>query len=318
MGIAGIEEAVAGQITFVSNKKYAGLAQTTKASALIVDAAFPELVIPTLRVADPQLAYALTIELFYRPPVTAAGIHPTAVISPTANIGARPSIGPYAVIGDDCVLGDDVILHPHTVLYPGVRLGNRVLVHAHAVIREHCVLGDDVILQNGAIIGADGFGFARTKAAAGAPAWYKIVQSGPAVLEDHVEIQANACIDRATLGETRIHLGAKIDNLVQIGHGTSVGQNTLLCSQTGIAGSTTVGKNVILAGQVGVNGHITIGDGVISTGQTGITKDVAPGKHISGNPYVETRDWLKSMALFNRLPELIRELRGELRKSREE
>ena len=305
-GIAGIEEAHAGQVTFISNPKYASLARSTKASAILVEPSFPEISTPTLRLDNPYLAYARTIQLFYQAPPTQPGIHPTAVIAPTATIGARPHILAYVVIGDHVVLGDDAVLHPHVVLYPHVRAGDRLLAHAHAIVREHCQLGDDVILQNGAIIGADGYGFARIPAAPGEPAWHKIVQSGPAILESHVEVQANACIDRASIGETRICLGAKIDNLVQVGHGSSVGENSLLCAQVGLAGSTTVGKGVTLAGQVGVAGHCDIGDGVIATAQSGIPNDVAAGKVVSGYPAVDSRQWLRSVALFNRLPQLLR------------
>jgi UDP-3-O-[3-hydroxymyristoyl] glucosamine N-acyltransferase len=307
-GIAGIEHATAGQVTFVSNKKYTALARTTQAAAILVEPDFPEISVATLRVADPYLAYAKTIELFYQPPTYPPGIHPTAVIAASATIGARAHIGPYVVIGEHVTLGADAVLHPHVVLYPHVQIGDRFLAHAHSVVREHCRLGDDVILQNGAIVGADGFGFARTK-----EGWYKIVQSGPAVLEDRVEIQANACIDRASIGETRVRRGAKIDNLVQVGHGSTVGEDTLLCAQVGLAGSTEVGKNVILAGQVGVAGHCTIGDGAIATAQSGIPNDVAPGKTVSGYPAIDNRQWLRSVALFNRLPELLRDLKSKLK-----
>ncbi len=192
------------------------------------------------------------------------------------------------------------------VIYPHVRAGNNLFVHAHAVVREYCQLGDNVTLQNGAIIGADGFGFAKQSDGS----WHKIVQSGPAILEDSVEIQANACIDRASIGETRVRSGAKIDNLVQVGHGSTVGENTLLCAQVGLAGSTAVGKNVILAGQVGVAGHCTVGDGAIATAQSGIPNDVAPGKVVSGYPAIDNRQWLRSVALVNRLPELLRDLKS--------
>ncbi len=303
-GIAGIEEAGPGQITFVSNKKYAPLARTTRAAAVLVEPDFPEITAATIRLLNPYYAFARTIELFYTPPTYGPGIHPTAAIAPTARIGARAHIGAYAVIGEDVIIGEDAIIHPHVVLYPGVRVGNHFLAHAHAVVREHCRLGNNVILQNGAVIGADGFGFARVPTG-----WSKIVQSGPAVLEDDVEIQANACIDRASIGETRIQRGAKVDNLVQVGHGSNVGQDTLLCAQVGLAGSTAIGKNVILAGQVGVAGHCTVGDGAIATAQSGIPNDVAPGKIVSGYPAVDNRQWLRSVALFNRLPELLRNLR---------
>ena len=303
-GIAGIEDAVAGHVTFVSNKKYIPLANTTRASAILVEPDFPEIPVATLRIADPYLAYARTIELFYAPPVYAPGIHPTAVIAPTAKIGRRAHVGAYVVIGDGVTIGEDATLHPHVVIYPHATVGKGFIAHAHSVVREHCQIGDNVILQNGVIVGSDGFGFARTQ-----DGWYKIVQSGPAILEDSVEVQANSCIDRASIGETRIRRGAKIDNLVQVGHGSTVGEHTLLCAQVGLAGSTEVGKNVILAGQVGVAGHLTIGDGAIATAQTGIPNDVAPGKTVSGSPAIDNLQWMKSVAIFGRLPELIKSLR---------
>lgn len=305
-GVAGLESATAGHLTFVANPKYAALARSTQATAVLVELAFPEIPAATLRIENPYLAFAKAIELFYTSPIYPAGIHPTAVISPTARIGANAHIGAYAVIGDHVILGDNATLLPHVVLYPHVRAGNNLFAHAHAVVREHCQIGDNVILQNGAIVGSDGFGFAKQSDGT----WYKIVQSGPAILEDAVEVQANACIDRASIGETRIRAGAKIDNLVQVGHGSTVGQNTLLCAQVGLAGSTTVGKNVILAGQVGVAGHCTIGDGAIATAQSGIPNDVAPGKVVSGYPAIDNRQWLRSVALVNRLPELLRNLKA--------
>lgn len=305
-GVTGIEQAQAGQITFVANQKYAALARTTAASAVLVEPGFPQIATATLRIANPYLAFAKAIELFYQPPVYAPGVHPTAVIAPTATVGAHAHIGAYVVIEDGAAIGDDAVILPHVVIYPHVRIGDRFFAHAHAVVREHCQLGDDVVLQNGAIVGADGFGFAKQSNGD----WYKILQSGPTVLEDAVEIQANACIDRASIGETRVMRGAKVDNLVQVGHGSTVGQNTLLCAQVGLAGSTTVGRNVILAGQVGVAGHCTIGDGAIATAQSGIPNDVAPGKVVSGYPAVDNRQWLRSVAIFNRLPELMKKLRG--------
>ena len=304
-GIAGIEDAGPTQVTFVSNKKYAGLARSTRAAAVLVEHGFPEISTPTLRLADPYLAYARTIEFFYQEPPYAPGIHPTAVIADSAKIGAGSYVGAYVVIGEGVEIGEGATIHPHVVIYPYVTVGLRFLAHAHAVVREHCRLGDDVILQNGAVIGADGFGFARTPTG-----WRKIPQSGPAVLEDRVEIQANACVDGASIGETRVRAGAKIDNLVQVGHGSTVGENTLLCAQVGLAGSTVIGKNVILAGQVGVAGHCTVGDGAIATAQSGIPNDVLPGKIVSGYPAIDNRKWLRSVAVFNRLPELLRTLRG--------
>ena len=301
-GVAGIETAGPTSITFVANPKYTAQAHTTHAAALIVEPTFPALKTATLRTPNPYLAWSRAIEVFHPAPRYAPGIHRTAVIDPTVTLGPRAHIGAYVVIGANCRLGNDAVLLPHTVLYDGVTIGDRFLAHAHSIVRENCRLGDDVVLQNGAIIGADGFGFAKSSDGR----WTKIVQSGPAVLEDAVEVQANACIDRASVGETRIAAGAKIDNLVQVGHGSKVGENTLLCSQAGLGGSTTVGKNVILTGQVGVAGHLTIGDGAVATAQTGIPSDVAPGAIVSGYPATDNRTWLRSVAALNRLPDLLK------------
>jgi UDP-3-O-[3-hydroxymyristoyl] glucosamine N-acyltransferase len=304
-GVAGIETAGSQQVTFVANPKYAALAKTTTAGALIVDPEFAEVSVPTLRVKNPYLAWSKAIEAFHPAPVYAAGVHKTAVVAESAKIGARAHVGAYVVVGDGCVVGDDAVLLPHVVLYPGVTIGARFFAHAHAVVREGCVLGDDVVLQNGAVIGADGFGFAKDEGGR----WVKIVQAGPTVLEDAVEVQANACIDRASVGETRVKAGAKIDNLVQVGHGSTVGENTLLCAQVGLAGSSHIGKDVILAGQVGVAGHLTIGDGAVATAQTGIPNDVAAGAVVSGYPAMDNRDWLRMVAAVRRLPELVRKMR---------
>jgi len=307
--VAGIETAGPGDLTFVSNPKYAALARTTKATAIVVEPKFPEVSAATLRVENPYLAFAFAIELFYRAPAYPPGIHPTAAIASTAHIGANAHVGAYAVIGDNVTIGDNAVILPHVVFYPHSHAGPNLFAHAHAVVREHCRLGSNVILQNGVVIGGDGFGFARQADGS----WYKIIQSGPVVIEDNVEVQANACIDRASIGETRIHAGAKIDNLVQVGHGSTVGPNTLLCAQVGLAGSTTIGKNVILAGQVGVAGHCTVGDGAIATAQSGIPGDVEAGKVVSGYPAIDNRQWLRSVALVNRLPELLREIKSKLK-----
>src|SRR5271165_3707396 len=219
-GVAGIEEAAAGQITFVANPKYAAAAKTTAAAAIIVAEDFPAVATALLRSKNPYLTFARAIDLFYQAPRYAPGIHPTAVIAATAKIGANPHIGAYAVIDDGVVLGDNAVLLPHVVIYRGARIGNNFFAHAHAIVREDCQLGDNVVLQNGAIVGSDGFGFARD-----GDHWEKITQSGPAVLESDVEVQSNACIDRASVGETRIARGVKIDNLTQVGHGSAVGEH---------------------------------------------------------------------------------------------
>jgi UDP-3-O-[3-hydroxymyristoyl] glucosamine N-acyltransferase len=304
--IAGIEQAQTGELSFVSNPKYVAAARKTKASAVIVADDFPALERPTLRTRDPYLAFARALELFYRPPRYVPGIHRTAVIHESAKIGSNASIGAYVVVDAEAEIGDNCVLLPHVVIYRGAKVGNNFFAHAHAVVREYCRLGNDVILQNGVVVGADGFGFAKNEDGH----WQKIVQSGPAVLEDEVEIQANACVDRASIGETRVARGSKIDNLVQVGHGSSVGEDTLLCAQVGLAGSTEVGDNVILAGQVGVAGHCRIGDGAIATAQSGIPNDVEAGKIVSGYPAIENKQWLRCVSVYNRLPELARSIRS--------
>ena len=304
-GVAGIEQAGPGQLTFVSNRKYALAARTTRASAVIVSEDFPAIPTAMLRSKNPYLAWAKAIELYYQPPQYAPGIHPTAVVHPWTKIGRNVHIGPYVVIDEGVEIGDNAVLLAHVVIYRGAKIGKNFFAHAHAVVRELCRLGDNVVLQNGVIIGADGFGFAKDDAGH----WHKIVQSGPSVLEDGVEVQANACIDRASVGETRVARGAKIDNLVQVGHGSSVGEDTLLCAQVGLAGSTAVGKHVILAGQVGVAGHCKIGDRAIATAQSGIPNDVPAGATVSGYPAIDNKLWLRCSALFNKLPELTRVVR---------
>ena len=303
-GVAGIEEAGPGQVTFVANPKYAALAKTTRAAAILVTPDFPDVPATTLRLANPYLAFARVVDLFYQPPVWPSGIHPTAVIHPSAKIGSNPSIAAYCVLAENVVLGDDAVLLPHVVLYPGVKVGHRFFAHAHAIVREHCRIGNDVLLQNGVVVGSDGFGFAKDETGR----WHKIPQSGPTVLGDRVEVQANACIDRASVGATTIGDGVKIDNLVQVGHGSSVSDNTLLCAQVGLAGSTHVGKSVILAGQVGVAGHCNIGDGVVAIAQAGLHGDIPPNSMVAGSPAFDHKQWLRASALFSRLPELLRQL----------
>lgn len=304
-GVAGIEEAGAGQITFVANAKYSSLAHTTRAAAVLVSEDFPPISAATLRTGNPYLAFARAIEIFYQPPSYPAAIHPTAVVHPTATLGKDCHVGAYVVIDAHAAIGDYAVLLPHVVIYPQVRIGTHFFAHAHAVVREGCQLGDHVTLQNGAIIGADGFGFAKDDE----NRWHKIPQSGPAVLEDAVEVQANACIDRASVGETRIGRGVKIDNLVQVAHGCTVGENTLLCAQVGLAGSSHLGRNVILAGQSAVAGHCSIGDGAVLTAQSAVSHDVAAGKVMSGSPGIDNRLWLRCVTAYSRLPEIVRQLR---------
>ncbi len=316
-GVAGIDYAEAGQITFLSNRRYFPLLHSTLASAVLVEegikmARYPDLPpVAALRTPNPYLAFAHAIELFYQAPRYESGIHPTAIIAKSAEIKEGAHIGPYCYVDEDVQIGCNAVLHSFVTIYRGAKIGDDFFAHAHAVVREYCHIGNRVILQNGAIIGGDGLGFAKQKDGT----WYKMAQSGPAVLEDDVEVQANACVDRATVGETRIGRGTKLDDLVLIGHASRVGANTMLCGQVGLAGSTKVGSNCILAGQVGTAGHLTVGDGAVITAQSGVPNDVAPRSLYSGYPAVDNRQWLKTMAALNRLPELqkrVRELEAEV------
>ncbi|OFW13387.1 MAG: UDP-3-O-(3-hydroxymyristoyl)glucosamine N-acyltransferase [Acidobacteria bacterium RIFCSPLOWO2_02_FULL_59_13] len=310
-GANSLERAGASELTFLSNRRYTPLLKTTRAAAVLLPQDFGPAHLPSLRCADPYLAFAKALEFFYQPPRPPIGVHPTAVIAASARIGPNASIGPYVVIEDDVEIGANAVLHSHVVIYRGAKIGGNFYAHSHAVVREYCQIGSGVILQNGVVIGADGFGFA--KQADGSH--YKMAQSGVAVLENDVEVQANSCVDRATVGETRVKRGAKIDNLVQVGHASTVGEYAILCAQVGLAGSTHLGKNVLLAGQVGVAGHLQVGDNVIATAQSGIPNDVAANTMVSGYPAMENKQWLKCAAVFTKLPELhktVRELKATI------
>jgi len=310
-GVAGIEQAACGQITFVANAKYNAAAKTTRASAVIVAENFPAIPTAMLRSKNPYLAWAKAIELFYQPPQYAPGVHPTAVVHSTAKIGRNAHLGPYVVVDEGAEIGDGAVLLAHVVIYRGAKIGRNFFAHAHAVVREFCQLGDNVVLQNGVVVGSDGFGFAKhgDDDNENAGHWHKIVQSGNVVVESDVELQANTCIDRASIGETRIARGAKLDNLVHVGHSCTIGHDTLLCAQVGLAGTTDVGNNVILAGQVGVSGHVKIGDGAIAIAQSGIPHDVAPGAMVSGAPAIDHKLWLKCCAAYAKLPEIAKAVR---------
>lgn len=311
LGVAGMDHAEPGHLTFLANRRYSPLLKTTRASAILIedrvtiDRAPGQAPLAALRTPNPYLAFAHAIELFYQPLRYAPGIHPTAIISATAKIGEGAHIGPYCFIDDSVVIGRNSVLHSFITIYRGATIGDDFFAHAHAVVRESCRIGNRVTLQNGVIIGGDGLGYAKQPDGC----WYKIAQSGPAVLEDDVEIQSNSCIDRATVGETRIGRGTKIDDLVLVGHASQVGANTMLCGQTGLAGSTKIGDACILAGQVGTAGHLTIGDGAVITAQSGVPGDVPPKSLYSGYPAVDNREWLKTTAALKDLPQMQKRLR---------
>ena len=304
-GLNGIEQAGPGELTFVSNPKYAAAARSTRASAVIVSQDFPAIPGAMLRAKDPYLSFARALELFHQPRRYSPGIHPTAVVHGGARIGPGAHIGAYVVVDEDVEIGANAVLLAHVVIYRGTKIGDNFFAHSHAVVRENCRIGNNVLLQNGVVIGGDGFGFARTAEGH----WHKIPQPAPVVIEDDVEVQANSCIDRASVGETRIRRGVKVDNLVQVGHGSTVGEDALLCAQVGIAGSTEIGHRVILTGQVGVVGHVKVGDNAIVTPQSGVAGDIPAGALVSGAPAVDHKLWLKYSAILPRLPEIARALR---------
>jgi len=304
-GVAGMEQADSSQLTFLANPKYAHKVKDTRAGAILAAEPIPSLPIPQLISANPYLDFARALALFYQPPRPKPGVHPTASVAATARIGENASIGAFAVVGENVVIGRNAILHPHVVIYDGAHVGDDFLAHSHAVVREFCRVGHRVILQNSVVVGGDGFGFA--KRADGTHE--KIVQSGVTVIEDDVEIQSLTSVDRATVGETRVRRGAKIDSLVQVGHACVVGEDDIICAQTGLAGSTILGKGVLLAGQVGVSGHLTIHDGAVVYAQSGIGHDVAPGAAVSGSPAFDAKEWLRAITAFQKLPEILRRVR---------
>jgi UDP-3-O-[3-hydroxymyristoyl] glucosamine N-acyltransferase len=309
-GVAGIEEAGPGDLTFLANRRYVPHLATTKAAAVIL-APGQDAPLPCLVSENPYLTFARAVALVTPRARPAPGVDAAAHVDPTAELGEDVHVGPLAVVGPGVRVGARTIIHPHVVLSEGVAVGEDCLLHSGVQVREHCRLGDRVVVQNGAVIGADGFGFARDADGT----YHKFPQVGTVVIEDDVEIGALAAVDRAALGETRIGRGCKLDNLVQIGHSVTVGEDSVLAGQVGIAGSSRVGKRVTLAGQVGVAGHLTIGDGVIATAQTGIPSSVEEGSVVSGYPAIDNRGWLRSSAVFAKLPELqkrVRELERRL------
>lgn len=302
--VAGLEAAEPGDVTFLANPAYAAEVARTRASAVILGQHGPAAPCAVLRADDPYLAFARAVQVLAPAPIRPTGVHATAVVDDTAMLGPDVAIGPLAVIGPGTRIGARSVIHAHAVIGAGTTIGDDCVIHAHVSIRERCRLGDRVTLQNGAVIGADGFGFARRPDGT----HEKIAQTAPVVIEDDVEIGANTTIDRPAVGETRIGAGTKIDNLVMIAHGVVIGARTLVAAQVGISGSTTVGDDAMLGGQVGVAGHLTIGDGAKVTGQSGITHSIAAGAFVSGLPAIDNRDWRKAAVVFTHLPELRRQV----------
>jgi UDP-3-O-[3-hydroxymyristoyl] glucosamine N-acyltransferase len=306
-GAAGLDLAAAGEITFLANPKYTPQIQVTRASAIFLNE--KEICerrgLAVLRAKDPYLAYTRALRLFNPAPEVTGSIHPSAVIHESAKIAETAEIMANAVVGANCVIGENVRIHPNSTVYDGVRIGAGSVIHSGVSVRENCEIGARCIIHNNTTIGSDGFGYAKDEN----KHWLKIPQIGRVVLEDDVEIGANAAIDCASVGETRIKSGAKIDNLVQIGHSCTVEEDALICSQTGLAGSSVIGRRVILAGQVGIAGHLRVGDDVVITAKSATSHDVEDGKIISGVPAFDNRDWLRSISAFRRLGEMARTVR---------
>ena len=309
-GVAGIDEAGEGELTFFANAKYAAKLTTTHASAVIVGRSAPPAPCATLCADDPYLAFARAVELFAPPRTTAPGIHRLADVAPDAIVASDASIGPFVSIGAAARIGSRTVVYPHVTVGEGASVGDECVIHARVSIRERVSIGHRVVIQDGAVIGSDGFGFAHRSDGT----HVKIPQIGAVVVEDDVEIGANTTIDRPAVGETRISAGTKIDNLVQVAHGVRIGRDSLLAAQVGIAGSTILEDRVTLAGQVGVAGHLTIGKGVVATAQSGIPSSVEAGAFISGYPAIDNREWLKASAIFRRLPELKKTLADLMRR----
>jgi UDP-3-O-[3-hydroxymyristoyl] glucosamine N-acyltransferase len=304
-GVAGMEQAGPTELTFLANPKYAPKVKHSRAAAILVSEPLLQASPASLVSANPYHDFARALALFYQPPRPPAGFHPQASIASTARIGEGASIGPFAVVGERVTIGRNSILHPHVVIYEGAEIGDDFYAHSGAVVREYCRIGHRVILQNGVVVGGDGYGFAKTSEGT----HFKIVQSGITVIEDDVEVQTLTSIDRATVGETRVKRGAKIDSLVQVGHASVVGEDNIICAQTGLAGSSILGKGVLLAGQVGISGHLTIHDNAIVYAQSGIGGDVKEGAVVSGSPAFDSREWLRAITAFQKLPDLLKTVR---------
>jgi len=305
---AGLDIAKEGEITFLANPKYTPQIRETKASAIFLNdgVVLDRNDIAVLRAKDSYLAYTRALRVFHPDIDVVPSVHPTAVIDPSSIVASNCEIGASVVIGKHCRVADGVKLFPNVTIYDGVSIGRNSIIHSGVSIRENCEIGENCIIHNNSTIGCDGFGYAKDEQ----KHWLKIPQVGRVVLEDDVEIGANTAIDSASVGETRIKRGAKIDNLVQIGHSCTVDEDALICSQTGLAGSSVIGKRVILAGQVGIAGHLKVGDDAVLTAKSATSHDVEPGQVISGIPGFENKDWLRATAAYRKLGEIVQRLRG--------
>lgn len=298
--LAALDKAGPGDLTFLSNSKYAAQLPLTRASAVIVNETVTGAPCATLRTRQPYVAFAEAVALLMPAERPSEGVSPLAAIDPTATIASGVSIAAFVCIGPGATVGARTILHPHVVVGAGATIGDDCVLHAHVSVREHVAIGARVIIQNGAVVGSDGFGFARRDDGS----HLKIPQMGRVVIEDDVELGAQTAVDRPAFGETRVGAGTKVDNLVQIAHGVRIGRHALLVAQSGVAGSTTLGDGVIVAGQSGVAGHLDLGRGVMVSAKSMVTKDVADGEHVAGIPATDVAEWRTLIVFMRRLPEL--------------
>ena len=316
---AKIEEGVPGALSFLSNPKYTPYIYETKSSIVLVNKDFiPEQPISAtlIKVNNAYESLAKLMTLYEQSHPKRVGIDPLAYVAPTAQIGKDVYLAPFACVGDGAIIGDGTELHPHATVGRNAKVGTNCILYTHATVYHDCIVGNNCIMHAGSVVGADGFGFAPTL-----DGYEKIPQIGIAILEDNVEIGANTCIDRATMGATIIHKGVKLDNLVQIAHNVEVGANTVMASQVGVAGSTKIGEWCMFGGQVGIAGHITIGDKVVLGAQSGVPGSLKENQQLIGTPPMEMKPYFKSQAVFRKLPDMYKELnalRKELNELKEQ
>ncbi|WP_223805533.1 UDP-3-O-(3-hydroxymyristoyl)glucosamine N-acyltransferase [Pseudanabaena sp. UWO310] len=303
-GVAAIDKAQAGEITFVSSSKFVSKLKDTQASAVILDQKTPS-TLPCIRTTNPRILFAKVLEKFYQPPIAPLGIHPTAILGEGVQLGENAAIGAYAVIGDRTKIADNVTIFPHVTIYNDVEIGIGTTIHANCVIRDRTQVGANCIFHPNAVLGADGFGFELSPDAT----WYKIPQTGYVIIEDNVELGCSCAVDRPSVGVTIIHKGAKLDNFVQIAHGVRVGAHSVLAAQVGLAGGVTLGHHVVMAGQVGANDRVHVGDGAIIGGKAGITSDVPAGASMIGFPTVPEKSWKRVVIAERQLPDLLHTVR---------
>lgn len=314
-GICPLDEMLPDCLAFTRETRIAKIgeiARTKKPAALLVSKDVEGTLSPDglettfISVSDPLAALVELLPQFYSAHERLAGVSPKAEVHKSATIGKNVSIGAFSVIGADVRVDDDVTIHPHVTIYPGVSIGKRAVIHSGAVIREDCILGADIVVQNGAVIGADGFGYFLSPGAG----LKSVPQVGIVRLADGVDVGANACIDRATLGTTAIGQGSKLDNLVQIGHNVTVGRYSIICGHAGIAGSCRIGDQVTIGGNVGIADHLTISDGCRVGGQSGVTNDLSEKGEYVGYPAQKATDWRRQSVALKRLPALLKQMKN--------